>query len=72
MCPMNLAGENWWITEADEPDESLRARKMIERFALEAFRGVEPEAEYIDRLSLVSLPFVARLVTLLILRSDCH
>jgi len=43
--------KDWWITEADEPDESLRARKMIERFALEAFRGVEPKAEYIQQLS---------------------
>ena len=44
-------GKDWWITEADEPDESLRAQKMIELFALEAFRGVEPEAEYIQQLS---------------------
>ena len=53
--PLDVSKESprrdWWITEADEPDESLRARKMIERFALEAFRGVEPKAEYIDRLT---------------------
>ena len=53
--PLDVSNEsgrrNWWITEADEPDKSLRARKMIERFALEAFRGVEPETEYIDRLT---------------------
>ena len=42
---------DWWITEAEEPNESLRSRKMIGRFALEAFRGVEPETEYIDRLT---------------------
>ena len=53
--PLDVSNEsgrrNWWITEADEPDESLRAQKMIELFALEAFRGVEPEAEYINRLT---------------------
>ena len=53
--PLDASNEsgrkNWLITEADEPDESLRAQKMIKQFALEAFRGVEPEAEYIDRLT---------------------
>ena len=53
--PLDVSNESgrrdWWITEADEPDESLRAQKMIELFALEAFRGVEPEAEYIQQLS---------------------
>jgi hypothetical protein len=52
--PLDVSNESvrrvWWITEADEPDESLRARKMIKLFALEAFRGVEPEAEYIQQL----------------------
>ena len=43
--------KNWWITEVDEPDESSRAQEMIKQFALEAFRGVEPEAEYINRLT---------------------
>jgi hypothetical protein len=43
--------KNWWVTEVDEPDESSRAQEMIKQFALEAFRGVEPEAEYIDRLT---------------------
>ena len=53
--PLDASNEsgrkNWLITEADEPEESLRAQKMIKQFALEAFRGVEPEAEYIDRLT---------------------
>ncbi len=53
--PLDVSNEsarkNWWITEADKPDESLRAQKMIKLFALEAFRGVEPEADYIDRLT---------------------
>ena len=53
--PLDVSNESgrrdWWITEADEPDESLRAQKMIELFALEAFRGVEPEAEYIQQLA---------------------
>ncbi len=53
--PLDASNEsgrkNWLITEADEPDESSRAQKMIKLFALEAFRGVEPEAEYIDRLT---------------------
>jgi len=43
--------KNWWVTEVDEPDESSRAQEMIKQFALEAFRGVEPEAEYINRLT---------------------
>ena len=43
--------KNWWVTDVDEPDESSRAQEMMKQFALEAFRGVEPEAEYIDRLT---------------------
>ena len=53
--PLDVSNEsgrrNWWITEADESDESSRAQEMIKQFALEAFRGVEPEAEYIQQLS---------------------
>lgn len=41
----------WWITDADEPDESSRARKVLEQFAYHAFRGVEAEVEFIDRLT---------------------
>ena len=41
----------WWITDADEPDESSRARKVLEQFAYHAFRGVEAEVEFIDRLA---------------------
>ncbi len=53
--PLDASNESgrksWLITEADEPDESLRAQEMIKLFALEAFRGVEPDAEYIQQLS---------------------
>ncbi len=40
-----------WLTghEAD-PDESSRARKMLEQFAFQALRGVRPESDFIDRL----------------------
>ena len=43
--------DDWWITEAAEPDDSSRARTIMEQFAFKAFRGVEPEEEFIDRLT---------------------
>jgi len=41
----------WWITGASEPDESTRARKVLEQFAYQAFRGAEAEVEFIDHLT---------------------
>jgi len=42
---------DWWITDASELDESSRARKVLEQFAYQAFRGAEAEVEFIDRLA---------------------
>ncbi|MGC6456819.1 MAG: DUF1592 domain-containing protein [Akkermansiaceae bacterium] len=44
------AESDWWVTEASDPDESSRARKILKQFALKAFRGVEAEEAFIDRL----------------------
>ena len=42
---------DWWITNATDPDVSSRARKILQQFAFKAFRGVEAEVEFIDRLT---------------------
>jgi hypothetical protein len=42
---------DWWITNAIDPDVSSRARKILQQFAFKAFRGVEAEVEFIDRLT---------------------
>ncbi|PHR89499.1 MAG: hypothetical protein COA78_35785 [Blastopirellula sp.] len=42
-----------WITDATDPDESSRARTILEQFAFKAFRGVKAEVEFIDRLSAI-------------------
>jgi hypothetical protein len=42
-----------WFTEATDPDESTRARTIFEQFAFKAFRGVEAENEFIDRLAAI-------------------
>ena len=42
---------DWWITDAIDPDDSSRARKILQQFAFKAFRGVEAEVEFIDRLT---------------------
>ena len=49
---------DWWITDAIDPDDSSRARKILQQFAFKAFRGVEAEDEFIDRLTDI---FAARL-----------
>ncbi|MDB4381028.1 DUF1587 domain-containing protein, partial [Mariniblastus sp.] len=49
---------DWWITDAIDPDDSSRARKILQQFSFKAFRGVEAEDEFIDRLTDI---FTARL-----------
>ena len=49
---------DWWITDVIDPDDSSRARKILQQFAFKAFRGVEAEDEFIDRLTDI---FAARL-----------
>ncbi|MDA7887630.1 DUF1592 domain-containing protein [bacterium] len=49
---------DWWITDAIDPDDSSRARKILQQFSFKAFRGVEAEDEFIDRLTDI---FAARL-----------
>jgi hypothetical protein len=44
------AGDDWWITEASDPDEGSRARSTLKKFAFKAFRGVEAEDDFLDRL----------------------
>ena len=53
--PFEAASENsffndWWVRSEDTPDESARARQIIEQFAVNAFRGVPAERDFIDRL----------------------
>ena len=43
--------DDWWITEATDPDDASRARTILEQFAFKAFRGVEADEEFIDRLA---------------------
>jgi hypothetical protein len=42
-----------WFTTATDPDEATRARTIFEQFAFKAFRGVEAENEFIDRLAAI-------------------
>ena len=42
-----------WFTTATDPDEATRARTIFEQFAFKAFRGVEAEDEFIDRLTAI-------------------
>jgi len=44
---------NWWVSSEADSDESSRARKILVQFARRAFRGVLPENEFIDRLSVI-------------------
>ncbi len=47
----NTSGrDDWWITEADDPEDPSRARTILKRFASKAFRGVEPADDFIERL----------------------
>ncbi|MGI9474309.1 MAG: DUF1592 domain-containing protein, partial [Rubripirellula sp.] len=54
--PLNVSSgdssrNDWWVTDAGDPDDLLRARTILEQFAFKAFRGVEAEDEFIDRLA---------------------
>ncbi len=42
-----------WFTTATDPDEGTRARTIFEQFAFKAFRGVEAENEFINRLAAI-------------------
>ena len=42
-----------WFTTATDPDEGTRARTIFEQFAFKAFRDVEAENEFIDRLAAI-------------------
>jgi hypothetical protein len=47
------SGDDAWFTTATDPDEATRARTIFEQFAFKAFRGVEAEDEFIDRLAAI-------------------
>jgi len=47
------SGDDAWFTTATDPDEGTRARTIFEQFAFKAFRGVEAENEFIDRLAAI-------------------
>ncbi|MGB4710444.1 MAG: DUF1592 domain-containing protein [Fuerstiella sp.] len=42
---------DWMVSSDTDPDESSRARRILEQFSYEAFRGVQAEDEFIDRLA---------------------
>ncbi len=42
---------DWWVSPQTTPDESARARQILEQFAFNAYRGASPESDFIDRLS---------------------
>lgn len=42
---------NWWVSPQTTPDESARARQILEQFASNAYRGASAESDFIDRLS---------------------
>ena len=42
--------DEWWITESSNPDEASRVRSILKQFAFKAFRGVDAETAFIDRL----------------------
>ena len=44
------AGDDWWITEENDPVEASRARTSLKKFAFKAFRGVEAKDDFLDRL----------------------
>ncbi|MDB3941705.1 DUF1592 domain-containing protein [Verrucomicrobiales bacterium] len=47
------SGDDAWFTTATDPDEGARALTIFEQFAFKAFRGVEAENEFIDRLAAI-------------------
>ena len=44
------AGDDWWITEENDPVEASRARTSLKKFAFKTFRGVEAKDDFLDRL----------------------
>ena len=49
-APSESDRDDSWLTDATGPDDSSRARTILQQFAFKAFRGVEAEAEFLDRL----------------------
>ena len=41
---------DWWVSDDADMDEKSRARKVLEQFSGKAMRGIEPGADFIDRL----------------------
>ena len=41
---------DWWVSQKDIPKEQVRAREILTNFLAEAFRGVTPGEDYLDRL----------------------
>ncbi len=44
---------DWWVNSQTTPKESRRVRQIFERFSFAAFRSVEPESGFIERLSAI-------------------
>ena len=40
----------WWVSKENVPDEQARARKILEKFAVNAFREATPGKDYLNRL----------------------
>ncbi|MEM7697264.1 MAG: DUF1592 domain-containing protein [Verrucomicrobiota bacterium] len=52
--PVDKISEIAWLRDSSPPkdgSESQLARELLERFALEAFRGEQPNPEYLDKLT---------------------
>ena len=49
-APSGSDRDDSWLTDTSGPDDSSRARAILQKFAFKAFRGVEAEADFLDRL----------------------
>ena len=49
----DFAKLGWWVSSKTDPDESSRSQTILEQFATQALRGVQPESDFIDRLSVL-------------------
>jgi hypothetical protein len=50
-APEDSTFTEWWVEPQATPDESTRARQILEQFAVTAYRGIHPEGDFMDRLS---------------------
>ncbi|NNM30825.1 MAG: DUF1592 domain-containing protein, partial [Akkermansiaceae bacterium] len=48
--PSGSDRDDSWLTDATGPDDFTRARTILQQFAFKAFRGVEAEDDFLDRL----------------------